>query len=122
MFLVLLQITFLGHSLNKDGISPDPSKVAAIKEMPYPENKADLQRFLGMVAYLSKFIPNLSNQTELLRQLLTKDKVWEFTENHKKQYDDLKVIISSHTLLKFYDQTLPTKLTCDSSKKILVQR
>ena len=45
-------ITFLGHKLSSTGISPDPQKVNAISEMPKPTSKMDLQRFLGMVAYL----------------------------------------------------------------------
>ena len=45
-------ITFLGHKLSSTGISPDPQKVKAISEMPKLTSKMDLQRFLGMVAYL----------------------------------------------------------------------
>ena len=45
-------ITFLGHKLSSTGISPDPQKVNAISEMPKPTSKMDLQRFLGMEAYL----------------------------------------------------------------------
>ena len=51
----------------------DPSKVEAIIQMPLPESKSDLQRFMGMVNYLGKFIPNLSQITAPLRQLLKKD-------------------------------------------------
>ena len=35
----------------------------------------DLQRFLGMVAYLSKFIPNLSDKTKDLCELILKETV-----------------------------------------------
>ena len=45
-------ITFLGHKLSSTRISPDPQKVKAISKMPKPTSKMDLQRFLGMVAYL----------------------------------------------------------------------
>jgi len=41
--------------------------------MPVPETKTDLQLFLGMVAYLSKFIPHISDETLILRELITKD-------------------------------------------------
>ena len=61
-------ITFLGHKLSSTGISPEPQKVKAISEMPKQTFKADLQRFLGMIAYLSKFIPNLSDKTKELRE------------------------------------------------------
>ena len=40
--------------------------------MPYPTNVKELKRFLGMVNYLGKFIPNLSTHTFNLRKLLEK--------------------------------------------------
>ena len=55
------EISYVGHILTKDGLKPDPKKTEAITEMPSPQNKEELQRFLGMLTYLTKFIPNLSN-------------------------------------------------------------
>ena len=52
-------INVLGHILTADGIYPDPEKVKAIFDMPIPANKGELQTFLGMVAYLGKFIPQM---------------------------------------------------------------
>ena len=54
------KLILLGHKMSEKGISPDPENVKAIKEMPFPSSKQDLQCFLGMIAYLSKFIPQLS--------------------------------------------------------------
>ena len=66
------QITYLGQLLTSEGVKADPRKVSAILDMPAPENKSDLQRFLGMVTYLGKFVPNLSEVSALLRVLLEK--------------------------------------------------
>ena len=79
--------------------------------MPTPKTKEELQRFLGMVAYLSKFIPHLSEKTSLLRELLTKDRIWEFTSNHLDQFNYLKDAISPDISLKYFDQKRPTKVT-----------
>jgi len=57
------EVTFLGHKLLVKGLPPDSEKVKAIRNMPVPETKTDLQLFLGMVAYLSKFIPHISIHT-----------------------------------------------------------
>ena len=70
-------ITFLGHKLSSTGISPDPQNVKAISEMPKPTSRMDIQRFLGMVVYLSKFIPNLSDKTKDLCELILKETVWD---------------------------------------------
>ena len=57
------ELIFLGHKITSNGISPDENKIKAIVDMPYPQNVKDLQRFLGTVNYLAKFIPNLSDKT-----------------------------------------------------------
>ena len=45
--------------------------------MPFPRSVNELQRFLGMVNYLGKFIPNFVEHTTPLRNLLKKDVVFE---------------------------------------------
>ena len=55
----------MGHILSGDGISADPKKISAIRDMPAPRNKEDLQRFLSMIMYLGKFLPNLATETAL---------------------------------------------------------
>ena len=64
------ELSYLGHVTSDEGIKPCPKKIQAILDMPLPQCKADLQRFLGMVTYLGKFIPNLSTITSPLRKLL----------------------------------------------------
>ena len=106
----------MGHKISEKGTSPDPEKVQAIKDMPFPSSKQDLQRFLGMIAYLSKFIPQLSEETHLLRELLKKDSIWDFTLTHRNQFDKLRSMVSENISLKFFDPKLRAKITCGSSK------
>ena len=63
-------VKFFGCIYDKHRAHPDPSKVSAIKEMPTPQNKGELQCFLGKVIYLSPFISQLSSHTATLRGLL----------------------------------------------------
>ena len=56
--------------MNQNGISPDPDKIKSIREMQAPTSKKELQSFLGMVNFLRKFSPNLSETTSKLRDLL----------------------------------------------------
>ena len=61
------EVPFIGAT--SEGLCVDPAKVAAISEMPVPANVAAVQRLLGMVQYLSKFLPRLSpNPSEHLRR------------------------------------------------------
>ena len=67
------EVTFMGHVISADGLRPDPTKIEAVLNMPTPTNKQDVRRLLGMVNYLQKFSPNLSDATSPLRELLRED-------------------------------------------------
>ena len=53
------EVTYIGHKLTQEGIKPDNEKVRAINDMPAPTDKKGVERLLGTVNYLGKFIPNL---------------------------------------------------------------
>ena len=54
----------MGHLLTADGVFTDPNKVRPIYDMPTPTDVKSLKRFLGIVTYLAKFLPNLSSVCE----------------------------------------------------------
>ena len=56
-------LTFVGDVLSEDGIKPDPRKTSAIVNMDRPQNKEEVRRFMGMVTYFPKFIPQLSTKS-----------------------------------------------------------
>ena len=57
------EITYLGETLTQDGLRPDENKVKAIKDYARPESKQDVQRLLGMVNFIAKFAPKISDVT-----------------------------------------------------------
>ena len=63
------EVPYIGHLLTAEGLKPDPAKVEALLKMPKPEDLPGLKRLLGMVQYLGKFLPSLSNVTHPLREL-----------------------------------------------------
>ena len=68
------EVNFFGKTYTTDGHKPAQSKVSAISEMPPPTSKKQVQSFIGMVNYLSKFLARLSELAEPIRELC-KDKV-----------------------------------------------
>ena len=46
--------------------------------------------FLGAILYLSKYIENLSGQTDKLRNLLKKQNEWIWTDEHANAFNNLK--------------------------------
>lgn len=63
------------HILSAEDLKPDQEKVRALIDMPQPHDKIALMRFLGVVQYLSNIIPNRSDRSAPLRNLLKWDVV-----------------------------------------------
>ena len=65
-------ITFFGVVFSGKGVSADPIKVAAIKDMQAPKDASEIRSFLGMTGYCSRFIQDYAHITEPLRRLTKK--------------------------------------------------
>lgn len=111
------KVKYLGHLITDDGIKPDPDKIKAIKEMKKPENKKDLQRFLGMVNYLGKFIPHRSQIEEPLRNLLKKECSFVWGYEQENSWNSLLEYLTNAPILKQFDPTLPVSITTDASSQ-----
>ncbi|XP_032238886.2 uncharacterized protein K02A2.6-like [Nematostella vectensis] len=97
------QVKYLGNIVTADGFKPDPEKTKAIKEMPQPETKQDLQRLLGMVNYLSQYIPIMSEITAPLRSLLKRNAQWVWYDEHKQAVDKIKEALTNSPVLRYFD-------------------
>ena len=70
---------FLGFIVRKAGIELDPIKVKAILEMPSPRTLRELKGLQGRLAYIRRFISNLSGKCRPFSRLMKKgvDFVWD---------------------------------------------
>ncbi|XP_072376078.1 uncharacterized protein [Diabrotica undecimpunctata] len=103
------------HQISNIGISPDHDKTEAITKMTPPSNKKELQRFLGTIVYLAKFIPNLSEHTSPLRCLLSSKNEWHWGHNEQACFDKLKNLVASATTLHYFNPDKKTILSVDAS-------
>ena len=108
-------IVFLGHFISSEGIKIDPSKIEAITKAPLPRSVNELQRFLGVINYLGKFIPNLTEHTAPLRNLLKKNVFFKLQKHQLNVIENLKTLVTSAPCLKIFDSKLPTRLKTDAS-------
>ena len=81
-------VSFLGYTIDSTGIQPDPHKTEAILKFRQPENVTEVRRFLGMANQMSKFIPNLAETTQPLRELLIKGGHWVWEEPQRKAFSE----------------------------------
>ena len=65
------ELSFLGHHVCAEGISPLPSAVDAVVNFVKPEKQRALRRYLGMVNYYHRFIPHCAAKLTPLNNLLT---------------------------------------------------
>ena len=114
----LSEVSFMGHVISEEGLKPDPAKIQGVQEMPTPESKQDVKRLLGMVNYLQKFAPNLSEATAPMRELLKEENqfLWD-EEVQGRSFRQVKQLIVESPVLKYFDPKAGTELQCDASDK-----
>lgn len=108
-------VEYLGHIIEHNKIKKSPAKVQAIQNIPRPANPDDVRRFLGLVTYYARFIPQFSTITYPLRRLLRKGEPWAWTSNCESAFLKLKLELCSDRVLTLFDPNLPLNLTTDAS-------
>jgi len=108
-------LMYLGHKISSSGISPDPEKVAAVKQMAPPTNVAGVRSFMGLVTFCARFIPRIADLSRPLRELTLKDAPWEWSKRHQDAFDGIKDALSCDRVLSFYDPARETRLLVDAS-------
>ena len=93
------QVKFLGNIVSKEGISPCPSSVEAIREMLPPRDVKGVRRFLGCTGFFRKYVPEYAKHALPLTNLTRKDVVFEWTEECQRSFDHLKTALSSAPVL-----------------------
>lgn len=68
-----------------------------------------------MVTYLAKFIPNLSDESRVLRELEKKGVDWQWSSEHQHVFNRLKDCISNVETLKYFDPNSPITIQTDAS-------
>ena len=109
-------INFFGCLYDANGVHPDPGKVNAVHTLLAPTNVTKLQEFLGLVTYLSPFIPGLSTLTAPLQELLKKDTDFIWNHTYDAAFEWVKEGVISDTTLRYFDPSLPVTIQVDASQ------
>ena len=108
------EISFMGHQITAEGLQTDPEKVRAVNDMDAPRNVEELRRFLGMINYLGRFLPNVTTVTEPLHNLIRQDTPWSWSEVQQRSFDEVKKLLTQAPVLAFYDVNKPLTLENDA--------
>ena len=111
----LSQVDFMGHIVSKDGLKVDPKKVETILEMNPPINREEVERFKGMVNYLSKFVPKLSDIMQPIVALTRKDVEWNWSQAQDKTFAEVKRLLTQTPILVYFDPRKQLVIQSDAS-------
>ena len=110
------KIKFCGYIISDEGVQPDPQKIKGIKDFPTPENVSELRSFLGLANQICNFMSDLAQKTSKMRELLKKKNAFFWSEEHAKEFQQLKDIMCSDMIVHPFDPNLPTFLLTDASR------
>jgi transposase InsO family protein len=109
------EISFLGHRVSPLGISIDPQRTEAIRKFPHPRDVKGISRFVGMINFYHKFIPNLADIAAPLNALRKKGVKFVWGKDQQIAFDKLKEAISQPPVLRMADFSKPFALQTDAS-------
>lgn len=112
------QIQFLGFHLCFDGMKPSDKKVDEISKFPQPNDSKSLRRFLGLINFYRKLIPNFANKVIELTELMKSHpnaKNIIFSEKARESFNCIKSELSSVTALPHPIPNSNYQLVTDSS-------
>jgi len=109
------EVAYLGHLVSANGVSPDASKVEAIKSFLLPRTVRDVRAFLGLAGYYGSFIPNFAALSKPLTLLTRKDFKFCSSEPQQISFDALKEALTSESVLAYPEFDKPFILRCDAS-------
>ena len=84
--------------------------------MPRPKDKSEIRRLLGMVNYIAKFIPNVSEITDPMREILKNEVVFSWHKRQEKSFQETKELITSTRCLALYDVKKEVTMEVDACK------
>lgn len=114
------EISFLGHLVSSNGITPTPDRVQAINDFKLPPDVKTLRRFLGMLNFYRRFIPHATRNQFILNDFLKGSKKndrrkIEWTEQSIAAFNSCKTELSEATILAHYSVSAPLSLMVDAS-------
>ncbi|XP_070392639.1 uncharacterized protein [Dermacentor albipictus] len=109
------ELTFLGHKISAEGISPTESKVKAILNAPAPTDIKSLQSFLGLAGYYAKFIDHYAELVEPLRLMLRQGQNFAWSDDAQRSFNQLKARLACSPVIKIFNPELPVVVTTDAS-------
>ena len=109
------QIEYLGLVISENKVAIDPVKVTGVHEWPIPENRTDVQAFVGFVNFYCRFIQDFSTIARPLFNLTHSDQAWNWGTKKQEAFERLKMAVTTAPILVSPQDSEPFHIEADSS-------
>jgi hypothetical protein len=111
------EVLFLGHIVSGKGLAVDPTKVAALKDFPVPQDVSHVRYFLGTTNYFRRFVRKYAEVVRPLTDLLKKDLPFNWSQECQQAFEQIKHLLTTAPILVLPDwqSTAPFHMVCDAS-------
>ena len=90
----LTRVKFLGHIIERNTITPLKSRIDAIQKLQQPTNKKKIQKFLGMLGLLSKYVYKMQLYLRPFYNILRQQNNFEWTTEHQTRFEKIKKLLT----------------------------
>ena len=109
------EVSYLGHRVTEEGLLPDPSLLAAIRDIPPPKTATEVRSFLGLAGYYLRYVKGFAAIAAPLHALTRKDAVFHWSEDCQHAFDQLKLRLTTSPITAFPDFSQEFRLYTDAS-------
>ena len=112
---VAKEVNYLGHIVTEEGLLPDSSLLAAIREIPPPKMATKVRSFLGLAGYYRRYVKGFAAIAAPLHALTRKDAVFDWSKDCQAAFDRLKTLLTTSPITAFLDFSQAFRLYTDTS-------
>ena len=109
------KVEYLRVIISYNSVEVDPVKVAGVAEWPAPNNKKEVQSFLGFINFYQRFIWDFSHHAHPLFNLTKNDVKWLWSKDEQSAFNTLKGLVTLALILTSPDNSRPFRIEADSS-------
>ena len=109
------EVSYMGHRVTEEGLLPDSSLLAAIREIPPLKKATEVRSFLGLAGYYRRYVKNFTAIAGPLHALTRKDAVFHWSAECQATFDHLKMLLTTSPITAFPDFSQAFRLSTDAS-------
>ena len=109
------KVSYLGMEISAQGVEPGWRNVQVIENYPPPANVHQLRRYLGLLTFFRRFVPEFARKAQLLYDLLKSDVRYQWMAEEENAFVTLKTALTTRPILQLYDPTRETELHTDAA-------